>query len=125
MDKPITLLHGEHNEWISKLSFYNDDLVVMRKRLEEVLKKNNSKEFLSTLEHFQNQIILQQEQIDHLKKEINEDEMVIEKSVKNNPVASDHRRMNDHPEHRYKIARFEEIFRTTRREQMDFLAKWM
>ena len=125
MEKSITLLHGEHKEWISKLSFYNDDLVVLRKWLDDVVKRNNSEEFLIGLEHFQNQIIIQQEQIDQLKHEINENEAVLEKSVSHNPVASDHRKMNDHPEHREKIARFEELFRTLRKEQMIFLAKWM
>lgn len=52
MYKSITLLHGEHNEWISKLSFYNDELVVMRKWLDDVVKRNNSEEFLISLEHF-------------------------------------------------------------------------
>ena len=125
MEKSITLLHGEHKEWISKLSFYNDDLVVLRKWLDDVVKRNNSEEFLIGLEHFQNQIIIQQDQIDQLRHEINEHEAVLEKSISYNPVASDHRKMNDHPEHREKIARFEELFRTLRKEQMIFLAKWM
>ncbi len=125
MYKSITLLHGEHNEWISKLSFYNDELVVMRKWLEDVVKRNNSEEFLTSLEHFQNQIIIHQDQIDQLNHEINEHEKALENSVIHNPVASDHRKMNDHPEHREKIARFEELFRTMRKEQMIFLAKWM
>ncbi len=123
MEKSITLLHGEHNEWISKLSFYNDDLVLMRKRLDDVVKRNNSEEFLTGLEHFQNQIIIQQDQIDQLMYEINEHETVLKKSVSRNPVATDHRKMNDHPEHREKIARFEELFRTMRKEQMIFLEK--
>lgn len=123
MEKSITLLHGEHSEWISKLSFYNDDLKVMRKRLEDVVKKNNSKEFLTGLEHFQNQIIIHQDQIDQLMLEINEHEHVLENSVSHS--ASDRRKMNDHPEHREKIARFEELFRSMRKEQMIFLAKWM
>ena len=125
MEKSITLLHGEHKEWIGKLSFYNDDLVVLRKWLDDVVKRNNSEEFLIGLEHFQNQIIIQQDQIDQLRHEINEHEAALEKSVSHNPVASDHRKMNDHPEHREKIARFEELFRTLRKEQMIFLAKWM
>jgi hypothetical protein len=125
MYKPITLLHGEHSEWMGKLSFYNDDLVVMRKRLDDVVKRNNSNEFLTSLEHFKNQIVAQQDQIDQLMHEINEHEDVLENILSHRPAASDHRKMNDHPEHREKIARFEELFRTMRKEQMIFLAKWM
>lgn len=125
MDQLIATLHNDHKEWISKLSFYKDDLAVFRNRLEEVARKNNAKGFSAELEHFQNQLILQQEQIDILKHAVNKHENEIERSVELNPVASDHRRLPDHDNLRADIKRFEELFASLRKELLAFLAVWM
>lgn len=118
-------LHTEHKEWLNKLSFYKDDLQVMQNRLDEIVSRNTSKELMVNLEHFQNQLIIQHEQIDILKHEINEHEKSIEKSIIDNPVASDHRKMNDHSEYRDKMLRFEDLFHELRKDLMSFVAKWM
>ncbi len=125
MEKLIMELHTEHKEWLNKLSFYKDDLQVMQNRLDEIVSRNTSKELMVNLEHFQNQLIIQHEQIDILKHEINEHEKSIEKSIIDNPVASDHRKMNDHSEYRDKMLRFEDLFHELRKDLMSFVAKWM
>ena len=123
--KSITVMHAEHKEWLNSLMFYKDDLKIFQNRLDEVAKKNNAKEVLMGLEHFQNQFKIQNEQIDILKHEINSHEKLIEKSINDNPIASDHRSMDDHTDHRDKMKRFEELFVELRKELMQFLAKWM
>ncbi len=125
MEKLITELHTEHKEWLNKLSFYKDDLQVFQNRLDEIVRKNTSKELMVNLEHFQNQLIIQHEQIDILRHEINEHEKSIEKSIIDNPVASDHRKMTDHSEYRDKMLRFEDLFHELRKDLMSFVAKWM
>jgi hypothetical protein len=125
MEKLIMELHTEHKEWLNKLSFYKDDLQIMQNRLNEIVSRNTSKELMVNLEHFQNQLIIQHEQIDILKHEINEHEKAIEKSIIDNPVASDHRKMNDHTEYRDKMIRFEDLFHDLRKDLMSFVAKWM
>ena len=124
-EKSLMSLHIEHKEWLNKLSFYKDDLVVMQHRLNTIAQKNTSAEVMKGVEHFQNQVIIQNEQIDILHHEINEHEKSIEKSISDNPVGSDHRKMHDHSEHRDKIARFEVLFAELRKELMTFLSKWM
>jgi hypothetical protein len=121
----ITKLHIEHIEWLNKLLFYKDDLKIMQHRLEEVAAKNNSKECLIQVEHFQNQFKIQNEQIDILKHEIKQDESLIEKSISDNPVASDHRKLQDNGLLRVGMLRFEELFAAMRKELMTFLSKWM
>jgi len=123
--KSITTLHGEHKEWINKLSFYTDDLRVLQHRLDETSNKNNSKEFTAGLEDFQNQLLVQHGQIEILNHHISEHEAALENSVIKNPVASDHRTMHDHSEQREKMADFEELFASLRKELMGFLSKWM
>jgi hypothetical protein len=52
MYNSIAPLHGEYKEWIGKLSFYNDDLKIMRKWLNDVLERNNSNDFFIELKYF-------------------------------------------------------------------------
>jgi hypothetical protein len=121
----ITKLHIEHIEWLNKFLFYKDDLKIMQHRLEEVAAKNNSKECLIQVEHFQNQFKIQNQQIDILKHEIKQDESLIEKSINDNPIASDHRKLQDNGSLRDGMQRFEELFAAMRKELMTFLSKWM
>ncbi|MFA9212287.1 MAG: hypothetical protein ACEQSR_00370 [Candidatus Methylacidiphilales bacterium] len=123
--KHLTELHAEHKEWLNKLSFYKDDLTVMQSRLDEVASKNSSKDALVMIEHFQNQFKIQNEQIDILKHDINQHSANIESSISNNPVASDHRTMEDHAPERERMERFEELFASLRKDLFGFLAKWM
>ena len=121
----ITTMHAEHTEWLNKLLFYKDDLKIMQHRLEEVAAKNNSKECLIQVEHFENQFKIQNQQIDILKHEIKQDESLIEKSINDNPFASDHRKLQDNGSLRDGMQRFEELFAAMRKELMTFLSKWM
>lgn len=121
----ILTQHTEHNEWLNKLLFYKDDLIIMQNRLDEITKKNTSTAVMKSIEHFQNQFIIQREQIDILKHDINIHEDAIKKTINENPIASDHRRTDDHKDHRQKIERFEELFALLRKDLMSFLAKWM
>ncbi len=123
--KPITELHQEHQEWLNKLAFYSDEIIVMRKRLEEIVSKNTNKEILSQAEHFQNQLVVQKENIDELGHSIKDHESYLENRVDENPVASDHRNVHDHPKMRESMNGFEKIFNELRHEFNGFLSKTM
>jgi len=122
-EKKIYDLHHEHQEWLSKLSFYKDDLAVMQMRVEEVASKNTSKEYLALVDHYSNQFLIQNGQISQLKHEIKNHEAIIESSVISNATAADHRSMPDHVEQREKMERFEVIFAELREDFNTFLAK--
>ena len=121
----ITKQHQENTAWINKLLFYKDDLMVMQHRLDEVTSKNNAADFLKEVEHFQNQFLIQSEQIDILKHDVKQRENLIEKEVNNNPVASDHRRIEEDTELTNRLTTFENLFTELRKELLTFIAKWM
>jgi hypothetical protein len=121
--KPIHELHAEHKEWLNKLSFYEDDMKVMKSRIAEVASKNTSKDTLSMVEHFQNQLVVQKETIDTLRHGINEHETYLLKKADKGPAASDHLQMNDHPKHRDEVQSFEKVFNELRKELIGFLSK--
>jgi len=125
MKTTIYSQHHEHNEWLNKLSFYNDEITIMQNRLDEVSTKNNSDEVRKGIEHFQNQVIIQKDNADKLKHHIKREEREIQEIINKNPVASDHRSAEDHSEERGMIEHFENNFNSLRKEYNTFLSKWM
>jgi len=121
--KPLYDLHAEHKEWLSKISFYEDEIKIMSNRIADVASKNTNKETLAMVEHFQNQLIAQKENMDIMKHDINEHEAFLEKNINDNPVAPDHRKMNDHAKHRENVESFEKVFNGLRKELNSFLSK--
>ena len=123
--KKLAELHHDHREWKNVLSFYEEDISTMKKRLEEVASKNTDREMHGWVERFQNKLIIQSEQIDILLHDINACEDNIIKNVENNPVASDKRKMDDHTELRDRFQTFELLFNKLRKDLNAFVAKWM
>ncbi len=67
----IKVNETHYGEWKSALSFYKDELNVLKGRLTEVVSKNSGVEIMKSIEHFENQFLLQGENIDILQHDIN------------------------------------------------------
>jgi hypothetical protein len=119
----LKTLHAENVEWSKSLGFYSDELKSFELRLSEVVIANTGTEVLSQAEHFQNQFIRQREVIDILNHEMNVGEDKILEEVKNNDVATDHRKMEDHSELRDQMQAFEKIYREMKAEFIEYLSK--
>jgi len=117
--------HEENKEWISKLTFYTDEIKILTGRLEELASKNTTNEVMVGIEHFQNQFIIQRNNIDeilHLVK-LNEEALIAE--VNSNPVAVDHRKVEYHAKEKDMVESFEKNFNNLRAEFNEFASKWM
>ncbi len=125
MKTSIYSQHYEHTEWLNVLSFYNDDIKIMKKRIEEIVQKNTAQDIMAQVEHFQNQIIIQQNHVDDMRKHIEKDEKFLVATVNDNIVAVDHRKVEDHSDERHDIATFEKNFEELRKSLNRFLAKCM
>lgn len=119
----LKTLHAENVEWSKSLGFYSDELKSFELRLSEVVIANTGTEVLSQAEHFQNQFIRQREVIDILNHEMNVGKDKILEEVKNNDVATDHRKMEDHTELRDQMQAFEKIYREMKAEFIEYLSK--
>ena len=117
--------HYEHTQWLNKLAFYKDEISVMQNRIDEIVKKNNSKEVQMQVEHFQNQLLIQQNNADNLKHQIKHDEKALTNEIKQNQTAIDHRKKEDHAKEREDVEIFETNFNKLRKEFNSFVAKWM
>jgi len=118
-------LHEEHKVWNNLLDFYKDDISILEKRLEELVTKNTNQEVRAEIEKYQNQFLIQRNNIDQIKHIINLDEKEIENEINSNPVAVDHRKLEDHPKERDLVETFENKINDIRSNFNRFSAKWM
>lgn len=123
--KSITELHTENSEWLKNLDFYNDEIRIMRERIEEIVSKNTGEDIRKQVEHFQNQLIIQKNHIDELRHDIGDHENFIVSQINANPVAVEHRKLHDHPVLRGRMIDFEKIFNELRAEENKFMSKTM
>lgn len=121
----LDVLHFEHEAWVKQLAFYKDELKTYTNRLEDIVKRYTGRGVMQELEQYQNQFIRQNEVIDILTHDINAHEQVLVNSVKQNPVASDHRLFNDHDELRDRMATFLKIYNELKVNFMRYLVKYM
>jgi hypothetical protein len=121
--KYITDLHQEHQEWEKKMSFYEDELKIMTNRLSEVSAKNTDTDIKVKVEQFQNRFIIQKDNIDELNHLIHVEEGKLTENVKQNPVAVDHRKLNDNVVLRDKIQVFDPIFESLKDDFKQFVAE--
>jgi len=125
MMEKVYVQHDENQKWMKDLQFFDEEIKVMKKRLEEIASKNTAKNVLATIEHFQNQLIVQKDNIDKLKHEVNLSEDLVKEEIKKNKVAVDHREINDHSALRKDMTTFEKTFKDFKTELNLFLIKWM
>jgi hypothetical protein len=121
----LTEQHVAYSEWLNRLAFYKDELKIMQNRIAEIAERNTKTDVLAQVEHFQNMLIIQKNQIDRLRHDTDKQEEELVSLALKNPVASDHRRVEFHPEQKQKIELFEKIFNELRHELIHWLTKVM
>jgi hypothetical protein len=121
----ITDIHSTNREWLNLISFYQDELMIMERRIAEVVAKNNAVEVLANVEHFQNQVIIQKNHLLDMKGEIVHLEDQITAEIINNPVASDHRRHETPVDLSERFGQFRVLFYALRKDLLEFLMKVM
>lgn len=117
--------HQENQDWLKRLDFYKEEIQILRERLEELTLKNTDAEFLKSVEHYQNQFLIQRNHIDELSHDIRLNEGKLVHEILHNPVAVDHRKVENHDTEADFMGYFEKNFATIRAEFNQMAAKWM
>ena len=117
--------HQENQDWLKRLDFYKEEIQILRERLEELTRKNTDAEFLKSVEHFQNQFLIQRNHIDELSHDIRLNEGKLVQEILHNPVAVDHRKVENHDMEADFMGYFEKNFATIRAAFNQMAAKWM
>lgn len=117
--------HRENQDWLKRLDFYKEEIHILRERLEELTSKNTDAQFLQAVEHFQNQFHIQRNHIDELSHDIRVNEGKLVHEIARNPVAVDHRKVENHEAEVDFMDYFEKNFATLRADFNQLAAKWM
>jgi hypothetical protein len=82
--KEINIKHMNslHSDALRSLDFYQQDIKILRNRLEEITADYTSREVAVKIEHFQNQFLIQQNNIDELKHKLHQNLRNIQNQVK-------------------------------------------
>jgi D-ribose pyranose/furanose isomerase RbsD len=118
-------LHANHSEWLRVLDFYKDELQILTGRLSEVSAKNTKADIKVKVEQFQNRFIIQKETLDIIRHDIKAEEQLLQAEIKSNPVAVDHRKMEDNEPLRDRIEIFVKLFEELKDEFSSFAAELM
>lgn len=118
-------LRNDQREWLNALAFYKEDIAILEHRLEDIVRRNNKQEVMAELEHVQNRFIREREVIDELRHDIKQEENVLEKELRDHPVAIEHRYFTDHTDLRERFTIFEKLYRELKQEFQQWLGKWM
>jgi hypothetical protein len=100
-------LHVEHQQWLENLRFYEDELAFLKRKLAELLVRNNSEDVRIEIERYQNQVIIQKNEIDELRHSIKEHETYIERNLK----PGNEKTFYDHSKERDRMETFEKLFK--------------
>lgn len=121
--KYIYDLHTDHQTWTANLAFYADQLKIMQERLLEVSSKNTIAEVKIKVEQFQNRFLIQRNELDILRHDVKMAEEALQAEIKENPVAIDHRKLDDDPQLRDRAATYTQLFEGLRDDFNRFVAE--
>ncbi len=116
-------LHFHHTLWLNELKFWEEELKIFTKRLEEVIVKWTDTEIKAHLEHFQNQFIRHKEVIDILKHDVRSFEKQLANYAEEHPIAIDHVYFKDHTMLRDSMETQQNLFGELKKEFYDYIKK--
>jgi hypothetical protein len=125
MKASINALHHQQTDSLRELEFYNTELAILHKRLEEVTVKNTATETLAQVEHFQNRFIILHQQYNELRKENTERLQIVNEMAKVRPNHIEEKMITDKGETIGRMHDFVTSFQNTRLEFNKFLSKVM
>ncbi|HEX2847815.1 MAG TPA: hypothetical protein VHN59_14800 [Chitinophagaceae bacterium] len=121
------LQHTEahHNEWLSSLGFYKEDLDILTTRLNEVAGKNTGEEAMKNVEHFENLLEIQRQNISKLEHRIRSNMHASAVEVKHHAGKVDETVAGEMKILEREMADFEKNISQLRKDFNLFLSEWM
>lgn len=118
-------LHHEHMMWLNTLNYRKEEVALLERRMEDIVRRSDEKDVMAQLEHFQNQYIREREVIDVLRHDIKEHDKHVTKEAKEHPIAVDHRNFVEHNLLKDRMVTFEKLCSELRDEFMRWVERWM
>lgn len=121
----VLRLTTEHNDWLRALSFYKDELGILKSRLTEVAGKNTGDEAAKGAEHFENQLTIQTTNIDTLSHDISSFMRNAAEQAEAHAGHVEQAVADKHDELRERYIAEEKVLQDLRHEFYRYAAKWM
>jgi hypothetical protein len=121
----IKHINSLHNDALTSLAFYEQELVILKGRLEEIASKNTGDEAEIGIEHFQNEFIIHGEKIDELKHALHEIQHQLEVQVVSTAGYAEEETLKQNEKLYEEYLEEEKLFNELRVEFLAFAVKWM
>lgn len=121
----LSHIDTSHNEWLSSLEFYKDDIDILNNRLLEITKKNTGNEAREGIEHFQNQFDIQRQNISDLEHRIKANLRNCAEDIKYHAGKVSTVQADTAESLQNEMVNFEKWIKDLRDQYNSFLAKWM
>ncbi|XZF15713.1 hypothetical protein ACTHGU_06220 [Chitinophagaceae bacterium MMS25-I14] len=114
-----------HNDWLRALDFYNDEINILKGRLNEIAAKNTGKNVMAQVEHFENQFTLHRENIDELQHNISADVAKVRKDIESNNGFAGTNLLDSLEQKEEKYITEEKLFMELKQSFKRFCSEWM
>ncbi|HVV55031.1 MAG TPA: hypothetical protein VHC47_06895 [Mucilaginibacter sp.] len=123
----VNIKHLTHsgNDWLKALEFYEEDLKVLQKTLEDIAADNTGHEVSEGIEYFQDQFIIHREKIDELKHLISDNEWDIGSEAQDSAGFVDEGLVEQNNSLYDQYQTEEKMINELRHQFNEFAAKWM
>lgn len=125
--KEINIKHitNLHSDALRGLDFYEQEITILKKRLEEIAADNTGHEVAERVEYFQNQFLIQNNNIDELKHGIHENIQNIEDQIRQTGAYVKVNTAGENIKLYDQYISLEKVINEIRQEFNHFASKWM
>ncbi|MFN5295001.1 MAG: hypothetical protein ACK5BL_05680 [Flavobacteriales bacterium] len=116
---------SEKSSWLRGIEFYQDEIKIMRNRLNEISSNNTAREVKKKVEQFQNQFEVHEEQLNKLRHAVKSHAIHIANDYENHHGQLEQKTMTEHDSMRDDYVNTEKLFNEMRHEFNRFLSKYL
>jgi hypothetical protein len=116
---------SEKSSWLRGIEFYEDEIKIMRNRLNEISSNNTARDVKKKVEQFQNQFEVHEEQLSKLRHAVKSHSMHIANDYENHHGQLERKTMIEHDSMRDDYVNTEKLFNEMRHEFNRFLSKYL
>lgn len=122
---PSVNLASEKSSWIRGIEFYQDEIKIMRKRLNEIAQNNTAREIKKKVEQFQNQFDVHEEQLRKLRNSVKNHATHIAADLNGHHGQLEKSTIAEHDTMRDDYVNTEKLFNEMRHDFNRFVSKYL
>ncbi|MFM1998142.1 MAG: hypothetical protein RL204_89 [Bacteroidota bacterium] len=121
----ISHVTAEYADWMRAISFYQDEIKILKNRLSEVSQRYTNTDVKVEVEHFQNQFIIQNNNLEDLLKDIKTHESHMSADAEKLAQHLSNHTLAEHDSMRDRFTNLEKVITSLRHDFNKFLCRYM